>query len=116
VVVGGKGGGFHIEGGDLQHIRQGHTLETSDGHKLKPYPAPKNIKITSSAPAATRKASTPTIKAKTCSATTTFPARSFLPAKESAASYLVSGSELSQLLQLLTVIQVSVSNSIKTFS
>lgn len=115
MVVGGVGGGFYIEGEDLHHIHQGHTLEASDGHKLKPYPAPKKIKITGSAPTVTRKASTPTIKVKTCSATTTFPARSFLPAKESAANYLVSGSQLSQLLQLLTVIQVSVSNSIKTF-
>jgi len=104
VVVGGEGGGFYIEGGQLYHIDQGHTLEPGDGHDKKNYPAPGKVEITGSAPTSTSKASIPAVTTKTCSATTTFPARSFLPAEESGANHLVSGSQLSQLLQLFTVI------------
>lgn len=81
-----------------------YDLEPGDNQDTKDYPTPTLLKAAHSLPTSTSKAPTPTVKTKTCSATTTFPARSFLPAEESRGNRLVSGGQLSQLLQHLTLV------------
>lgn len=80
-----------------------HDLERGDNHEKKNYPTPQMVKPTCSQPTSTNQAPTPSIQKKTCSAMTTFPARSFPPAKEFRENGLVNSSQLSQLLQYITL-------------
>ncbi len=80
-----------------------YDLEPGDNREKMKYPTRQMLKPTYSQPTSTSQAPTPSTKTKPCSAMTTFPARSFSPAKEFRENGLVSSSQLSQLLQHVTL-------------